>query len=378
MSSKRVALPIYPPRGNARFRGRGVISNATGRFEKESREDFNDGWEPHEAPPSALRTLVTDEAARSVISPNDSPDISFDRAVNPYRGCEHGCVYCYARPNHAYVGLSPGLDFETRLFAKSNAAEALEAELRAPGYRPSVLMLSGVTDCYQPIERERRITRKLLETLLAFRHPVAIITKSALILRDLDILSEMARLGLVKAALSITTLNRGLARRMEPRASAPHRRLEAVAGLAAAGVPVSVMMAPIVPGLTDHEIEDVLKAASRAGARAAGYVLLRLPLEVRDLVHEFLDEAIPERAARIKRLIRDTRGGADYQSAFGLRQRGTGPYAAQIAARFHAALKRHGLDRPSLALDTSQFRAPPRPGDQLPLFDGGLPLASGA
>ncbi len=365
MSPTRAALPPLHVSKSGRHRGRGAGTNAAGRYEHVTRVDFDDGWDRAEDDPPRLATTVTPETAKTVISRNDSPDISFDRAVNPYRGCEHGCVYCYARPNHAYAGLSPGLDFETRLFAKTNAAAALEAELRKPGYQPSVLMLSGVTDCYQPIERTQRLTRALLETLLAFRHPTANITKSALVLRDRDILQEMARQKLVKVALSITTLDPALARRMEPRAASPHRRLEAVAGLAAAGIPVSVMMAPIVPGLTDHEIEDVLQAAKAHGAQAAGYILLRLPLEVRDLVHDWLDEAAPERAARIKRLIRDTRSGADYQSAFGLRQRGSGPYAAQIAARFRAGLKRYGLTRPSLALDTHHFRPPPMPGEQL-------------
>lgn len=357
----------FAPLSAAPHKGRGALSNDSGRYEAQAREAFDDGWDLEETSPRIEATVIA-EAAKSIISRNDSPDISFDRAANPYRGCEHGCVYCYARPNHAYVGLSPGLDFETKLFAKTNAAALLEEELRRPGYKPDVLMLSGVTDAYQPIERTYQITRSLLELLSACNHPVGIITKSALVTRDVDLLADMAKRNLVKVALSVTTLDPALSRRLEPRAAAPHRRLQAVRVLADAGVPVSVMMAPIIPALNDHEIEAVLAAAAEAGAHSAGYVLLRLPLEIKDLVHEWLDQHAPERAARIKKLIRDTRGGADYQSAFGLRQRGSGPYAQQIAARFKAALRRNGLTRPSLALDAARFVPPPRPGDQMTLL----------
>lgn len=363
----RPARARYADLAAAPQKGRGALSNASGRYEAYAREAFDDGWE-RDDDPSRIEASVTPEAAQSIITRNDSPDISFDRAANPYRGCEHGCVYCYARPNHAYVGLSPGLDFETKLFAKTNAAGLLEDALRKPGYTPDVLMLSGVTDPYQPIEKTYRITRSLLEVLSACHHPTAIITKSALVLRDIDLLADMAKRNLVKVALSITTLDPALSRRLEPRAAAPHRRLAAVKALSEAGVPVTVMTAPIIPALNDHEIEALLAAAAEAGARSAGYVLLRLPLELKDLVHEWLDQHAPERAARIKALIRSTRGGADYQSAFGLRQRGSGAYADQIASRFKAALKRHGLTRPSLALDASRFVPPPRPGDQMTLL----------
>jgi DNA repair photolyase len=351
----------------APHKGRGALSNASGRYEAQAGDAFDDGWE-REDEGALLTASVTPETAKSIISRNDSPDISFDRTANPYRGCEHGCVYCYARPNHAYVGLSPGLDFETKLFAKTNAAALLEEALRKPGYAPDVLMLSGVTDPYQPIEKTYQITRSLLEVLSACNHPTAIITKSALVLRDIDLLADMARRNLVKVALSITSLDPGLSRRLEPRATAPHRRLSAVRTLSEAGVPVSVMMAPIIPALNDHEIEALLAAVADTGAQSAGYVLLRLPLELKDLVHEWLDQHAPHRAARVKALIRDTRGGADYQAAFGLRQRGSGPYARQIAVRFKAALQRYGLTRPSLALDTSRFVPPSRPGDQASLL----------
>ncbi|HRE43826.1 MAG TPA: PA0069 family radical SAM protein, partial [Terricaulis sp.] len=296
--------------GKDHLHGRGARSNAAGRYERFAVEAFDDGWAGEEI--ARLDTIVTPELAKSIISTSQSPDISFDQSINPYRGCEHGCIYCYARPNHAYVGLSPGLDFETKLFVKANAPALLEAALSKPNYQPRTIMLGGVTDIYQPIERGYGVTRAILEVLARWRHPTALITKSQLVLRDLDILSPMAARGLVKAAISITTLERRIARAMEPRAAAPHRRLEAVRELADAGVPVTVMAAPIIPGINDSEIEAILEAAAKAGASAAGYVILRLPLEIKDLFREWLAAHFPDRAARVMALVRQIRGGRDY------------------------------------------------------------------
>ena len=306
--------------------------------------------------------------ARSIIATNDSPDIGFDQSINPYRGCEHGCIYCYARPTHAYLGLSPGLDFETRLTAKINAAEVLERELASPRYVPKVIALGAITDPYQPIEREHRITRSVLEVLDAASHPVGIVTKSALVVRDLDILARMASRGLVKVAISVTTLDRTVARKMEPRAATPQRRLEAIRALSAAGVPVSVMAAPIVPAINDSEIERILEAARDAGAREAGYVLLRLPLELKELFREWLATELPDRAARVIGILRSMHGGKDYVAAFGIRQRGTGPYAEQIGARFRLAARRLGLNERHLKLRTDLFRRPVPKGGQLSLL----------
>jgi len=346
--------------------GRGARTNAGGRYERFAVEAFDDGWAGEEAAP--LETIVTPELAKSIISTNQSPDISFDQSINPYRGCEHGCIYCYARPNHAYVGLSPGLDFETKLFVKANAAELLEAAFAKPGYRPRTIMLGGVTDIYQPIERGYGVTRALLEVLQRWRHPTALITKSQLVMRDIDILAPMAERGLAKAAISITTLERRIARTMEPRAAAPHRRLEAVRALAQAGVPVTVMVAPVIPGINDSELEAILEASAKAGASAAGYVVLRLPLEIKDLFREWLEAHFPNRAARVMTLVRQMRGGRDYDPDWGKRQRGEGPYAQLIADRFARGLRRFGLDRPRLALDHTQFRRPSGPGEQQDLF----------
>ena len=346
-------------------RGRGAVSNATGRFEPERREYFDDGWDSLEDLPP-FKTDVRDEIAKTIIATNDSPDIAFDRSINPYRGCEHGCIYCYARPSHAYWGYSAGLDFETKLTAKVNAAEALERELSRPGYAPSTIMIGSNTDGYQPIERERKLTRRLLEVLDRFSHPVAIVTKSALVLRDLDILARLASRGLTRVAISITTLDHRLARKMEPRASSPSRRLEAIRQLSAAGVPVAVMTAPLIPALNDAGLERILEAASRAGAIDAGYVLLRLPLEISPIFQEWLAAAFPGRAKHIMSLVRQTRGGKDYVSCFGERQRGTGPYADQIEARFQLALKRYGLSQRRLALRCDLFAKPG--GAQLSLF----------
>lgn len=349
-------------------KGRGAQTNASGRYEALAREAFDDGWDLHEEAPQRLETIVGLETARSILSYNDSPDLSFDRAINTYRGCEHGCIYCYARPNHAYAGLSPGLDFETRLFAKPNAAALLERELADPKYAPATVVLGGVTDCYQPEERERRITREVLEVLARSRHPVAIVTKSALVERDLDLLGPMAAHGLAKVAVSLTTLDRTLARRMEPRAAAPHRRLATIRALSAAGVPTAVMTAPLIPALNDHELEALLSAAKQAGACSAGYVLLRLPLEITALFEEWLTAHYPDRARRVMSLVRQTRGGKAYDSRWGARQRGEGPYAELLAQRFRAACARLQLERMRLPLRTDLFVAPTPLGAQLSLL----------
>jgi len=353
--------------GEDRRRGRGARSNGTGRYEREERAEFDDGWQSL-AELGPWRTEIRKETARSIIATNDSPDLSFDRSINPYRGCEHGCIYCYARPTHCYFGHSAGLDFETILYAKHNAAELLEAELAKPGYEPRTIALGAVTDPYQPIERDLGITRSVLEVLERTAHPVGIVTKSAGVLRDLDILSRMAGHGLVKVAVSITTLDRKLARSMEPRAATPSRRLEAVRRLSEAGVPVTVMVAPIVPALNDSEIEAILEASMAAGARDAGYVLLRLPLELKTLFREWLETDYPDRAGRVIALLRSMHGGKDYVADFGHRQRGSGPYAEQIAARFKLSLKRLGLNRRSGGMRTDLFRRPPGPGGQLNLL----------
>jgi DNA repair photolyase len=349
-------------------RGRGARSNADGRYERLAREAFDDGWTAVDAAPRRIETELRPERAKTIISRNDSPDISFDRSINTYRGCEHGCIYCYARPNHAYVGLSPGLDFESKIFFKTDAAALLKKELAAPNYACATMVMGGVTDVYQPAEKTQRVTRSVLEVLRDHNHPVAIITKSALVLRDLDLLAPMAALNLAKVAVSVTTLDRKLARAMEPRAATPARRLEAIAGLASAGVPVSVMTAPIIPALTDHEMESILAAAAAASAREAGYVLLRLPLEIKDLFEEWLHAAAPDRAAHVMSVIRQMRRGKAYDSRWGLRQKGEGPFAALLAARFRRACAQLGLNQQRIALDCTQFRPPPKAGDQLSLL----------
>jgi DNA repair photolyase len=352
-----------------RLRGRGALSNAVGRYERETRVLVDDGWSTSpedELPP--VRTEVLRDSARTIITRNQSPDISFDQSINPYKGCEHGCIYCFARPTHAYLGLSPGADFESKIFAKPNAAELLARELSAPGYVPKVIAMGTNTDPYQPIEKRLRITRAVLEVLYDFRHPVGIVTKSPLILRDLDILAPMAELGLAKVALSITTLDRALAREMEPRAGTPPRRLQAIKELRAAGVPAGVMFAPIIPALNDEELESVLEAAVDAGALSAGYVLLRLPLEIKDLFREWLEANAPGRAKHVMSLVRQMRGGKDYDSTWHTRMRGTGPYAEMIARRFHMAVKRLGLNRGASPLTTAKFRKPAQIGDQLALL----------
>jgi DNA repair photolyase len=350
-----------------RRRGRGTVSNASGRYEPSARIAFDDGWQgSDELPPFA--TSVTVDATRKIIARNDSPDISFDRSINPYRGCEHGCVYCFARPTHAYLGLSPGLDFESKLFMKPNAPELLERELSAPGYVPKIMAIGTNTDPYQPIERRFKIMRGILEVLERTGHPVGIVTKSALVLRDLDILARMAERNLVKVALSVTSLDAKLARTMEPRASTPPRRLETLRQLVKAGVPASVMVAPIIPALNDAEIERILDAVAAAGVRNAGYVLLRLPLEVRDLFREWLIENYPDRYRHVFKLVRDTRGGKDYDSTWGKRQTGSGPIAWMIGRRFEVACERLGFNKTSVRTTTEHFRAPRPPSQQLDLF----------
>ena len=349
-------------------RGRGAGSNASGRFESLEREAFDDGWTGDDDTPPPLRTTTTPEKARVIITRNDSPDVGFDRSINPYRGCEHGCIYCYARPAHAYMGLSPGLDFESRLFFKPEAAGLLAAELTRPTYKPGVIHIGGNTDPYQPVERGLRITRQVLEVLSEFRHPLSIITKSALITRDVDLLGPMGQAGLARAAVSITTLDRALARAMEPRAATPERRLEAVRRLAEAGVPTVVMFAPVIPGLNDHELEGVLQRAAEAGATGAGYVALRLPLEIKDLFAEWLAEKWPDRAERVMSLVRQMRGGKTYDAEWGKRMKGEGPIAEMLAQRFKFAKRRYRLDAVAPPLDLSRFRVPPRAGDQLELF----------
>jgi len=349
-------------------RGRGARSNLSGRYESQAREAFDDGWTELDAEAPPLRTTVSPETARVIITRNDSPDVGFDRSINPYRGCEHGCIYCYARPAHAYMGLSPGLDFESKLFFKPDAAVLLERELRAPRYRPAVIHVGGNTDPYQPEERRLKVTRSVVEVLGRFRHPFSIITKSALIVRDLDLMAPMAAQGLCRAAISVTTLDRRLARSMEPRAATPEKRIEAIRRLSEAGVPTIAMFAPVVPGLNDHELEAVLERVAEAGAAGAAYVALRLPLEIKDLFEEWLATDHPDRAARVMSLVRQMRGGAAYRSEFGKRMRGEGPIADLLSQRFRAAKRRFGLDRPLPDLDLNRFKPPPRPGDQGDLF----------
>ncbi len=351
-----------------RHRGRGTQSNVSGRFEPVTREGVDDGWGSAERL-EALATRVTLERPRHVITRNDSPDLGFEQSLNPYRGCEHGCSYCYARPTHAFLGLSPGLDFETRLVAKDGSAAVLRRDLAARGYRPRTLAIGTNTDPYQPIERQHRITRSVLEVLAETNHPVGIVTKSALVTRDIDILAPMAAKGLVKVAISVTTLDRDLARRMEPRASQPQLRLDAMAALAAAGIPVTLMVAPIIPGINDAEIEIIMKRAFAAGAREVGYVLLRLPLEIAELFTQWLREHYPDRAEHVLQLVRSTREGGLYDSAFHRRMSGTGPYAFMIGRRVEVTAARLGFNKTRLALRTDHFKAPRADLPQADLFE---------
>jgi DNA repair photolyase len=350
-----------------RRRGRGAGVNPSGRFEPVSRHVFDDGWDTiEELPP--FKTEVQVEKPRTIITRNESPDISFDRSINPYRGCEHGCVYCFARPTHAYMGLSPGLDFESKLFAKPDAARLLERELAKEGYQPKIIAIGTNTDPYQPIEKKWRIMREVLEVLEAYNHPVGIVTKSALVARDIDILSRMAEKGLAKVALSVTTLDRPLARTMEPRAATPPKRLETIRILAEAGIPASVMVAPIIPGLNDQEIERILDSARTAGAREAGYVVLRLPLEVSPIFKDWLLRHYPDRYRHVLSLVRSMRGGKDYDAEWGKRMKGNGPYAWQIGRRFELAARKYGFNLERRQLRTDLFKAPKGAGEQLMLL----------
>jgi DNA repair photolyase len=350
-----------------RNRGRSAGINPSGRFEPVSRHVFDDGWNSlEELPP--FKTEVQVEKPRTIITRNESPDISFDRSINPYRGCEHGCVYCFARPTHAFMGLSPGLDFESKLFAKPDAARMLDKELSKAGYQPRTIAIGTNTDPYQPIEKQYRIMREILEVLEARGHPVGIVTKSALVTRDIDILSRMAERGLAKVALSVTTLERMLARTMEPRASTPTKRLEAIRQLSDAGIPTSVMVAPIIPGLTDPEMERILDSARAAGAREAGYVVLRLPLEVAPIFKDWLLRHYPDRYRHVMSLVRSMRDGKDYDSEWGKRMRGAGPYAWQIGRRFEIAARRLGFNAKRTSLRTDLFVQAEKKNEQLMLL----------
>jgi DNA repair photolyase len=349
------------------IKGRGALSNPPGRFDRQQVETVDDGWYLEDEPESIGTTLEPDRA-KSVITTNDSPDIPFAQSINPYRGCSHACPYCYARPSHAYLGLSPGRDFETRLFYKADAAKLLEAELARPDYVCKPITLGANTDPYQPVERRMKVTRSILEVLARTRHPVTVITKSALVLRDLDLLAPMAREGLANVGVSVTSLDAQLKRKLEPRAASPQARLRALEALSAAGVPTGVLVAPVIPALNDHEIEAILEAAARAGVRWAGYVLLRLPYEIKELFSEWLTEHYPERAGHVLSLIRSMRDGQLNDSRFGSRMRGTGPYALLIRQRFRLATRRLNLNSAARdTLHTGLFRAPAPPGSQLRL-----------
>jgi len=356
-------------------KGRGAVSNRAGRYERHDVNAVDDGW-LHEAADDdpaletpGLRTELIRDTSRTVIARNESPDVPFDRSINPYRGCEHGCVYCFARPTHAWLGLSPGLDFESRIFYKPDAAKLLEKELRRPAYRCGVMAMGTNTDPYQPAERTLRITRGILEVLSAFNHPVGIVTKSALVLRDLDILAPMAERGLAQVCVSVTTLDRELARRLEPRAATPARRLDTLRALSQAGVPTGDMAAPVIPALNDDELEAILAAGRRAGAGLAAYILLRLPLEIAGLFEEWLAAHAPDRAERVMSLVRGTRGGKSYDSAFGQRMKGTGAYADMLRRRFEIACRRLGFDEAErFRLDETRFRPPLERDGQLALF----------
>ena len=356
--------PLRRAPGDTPERGRGATFNPQNRFRREGREAYDDGWPaPAEAAmpdaePARLRTTVTIQPARTLIAHNASPDIPFTQSINPYQGCEHGCIYCYARPTHAYHDLSPGLDFETRLFAKPNAPTLLRAELAKRGYRCDPIALGTNTDPYQPIEREWRITRGILEVLAEHEHPFTIVTKSALVERDLDLIAPMAAKNMARVYISITTLDKELARSLEPRAATPPRRLQAILALSGAGVPVGVLAAPVIPQLNDRDLEGILEAAAANGARHAGWIMLRLPLEVAPLFRDWLDAHYPLRAEHVMSVLRQLRGGRDYDARFGARMRGTGPFAELIEKRFALACRRLRLNRDREPLDTSRFRPP--------------------
>ena len=356
------SAPALPERvGAARRRGRGATVNLVNRFSREDRTAFDDGWESRvEIEVEGFRTEVREERARRIIARNTSPDIGFDRSINPYRGCEHGCVYCFARPTHSFLDLSPGLDFETRLTAKVNAAEALERELAAPGYTPRTIALGTATDPYQPIERRYRITRQVLEVLERAGHPVGIVTKSDRVLDDLDLLGRMAKRGLVKVFVSVTTLDAGLARRMEPRAATPEKRIAAIAKLHEAGVPVGVVAAPMIPALNDHELENILALAREAGASEADYILLRLPHELKPVFRSWLMEHYPDRLDKAFNLLKGTRGGKEYDADFAIRMKGSGPYAYLLGRRYEVAMRRLGFAQKRMRLRTDLFTPPVR------------------
>ncbi len=356
-------MPILPDRR----KGRGAVTNLTNRFERRVVQAVDDGWARDENLPP-LRTFVSDEVPRSIITKNTSPDVRFEQSINPYRGCEHGCIYCFARPSHAFLGLSPGLDFETRLIAKPDAPAVLARELRAKRYVPKVIAIGTNTDAYQPIEKDRQIMRGILQVLSAFNHPVGIVTKGTLIERDIDILGPMAAKGLVRVGVSVTTLDPAVSRAMEPRVPAPARRLQTIRRLSEAGIQVRVMVSPIIPALTDHEIEAVLAAGKAAGAIAASCIVLRLPREVAGLFKDWLHESFPDRAARIMGRVRELHGGQDYDPDFGKRMTGQGVWAQLFKLRFDLACTRLGLERELPALRCDQFKVPPQVGDQLSLF----------
>lgn len=350
-------------------KGRGAVSNEPGRFQETSRQAYDDGWGTLEETLSEKpKTQVFDDHSKSIVNQNQSPDIPFDLSINPYKGCEHGCIYCYARQTHAYLDLSPGLDFETKIFKKTGGVAHLETFFRRPNYQCQTICIGANTDPYQPIEREHRVTRSLLQVFLKYRHPVALITKSALILRDLDLLEPLAKLGLVKINLSITTLDPELSRKLEPRAAAPHRRLEVLAKLNECGIRTGVLAAPMIPALNDAELEAILQASAEAGVETGGYILLRLPHEVKDLFREWLQAHYPQRASHVMSLINQSRDGKDYRAEFGKRMRGKGAYASMLAKRYELALKRFGLKKHALGLRTDLFHLPIRQGDQMPLF----------
>jgi len=357
-------------------KGRGAVSNLQGRYELQQREAFDDGWEPDpDSPAPSWKTQVIEEQAKSILTRNASPDIPFSVSLNPYRGCEHGCIYCFARPTHSYLGLSPGLDFESRIFAKVNAPELLRKELARPNYVPESIALGVNTDAYQPCERTLRITRRVLEVLYECEHPLALITKSSLIERDIDLLAPMAAKGQAAAAVTITTLDPAIARTLEPRAAAPARRLRTIRTLTEAGIPVGVSIAPVIPFVTEPDLERVLEAAFEAGAQSAGYIVLRLPWEVNPLFQQWLQAHFPERAQRVMNRVRDMRGGKDYDAEFGRRMRGEGVWADLIRQRFDKAMQRFGMRtrmRDFSGLDGSRFRrpaaAPGKAASQLDLF----------
>ncbi len=353
------SIPMQP------LKGRGALSNPDNRYARRQVASVDDGWYQHETPDS-IATEVRAEAARSIISRNDSPDIPFDYSINPYRGCEHGCIYCYARPSHAHMDLSPGIDFETRLFYKADAENLLRQEIARPNYVCRPIMLGANTDPYQPVERRLQVTRSILQVMLETRHPVMLLTKGVLVLRDLDLLQPLAEAGLTRVHVSITTLDNELKRTLEPRAASPEARLRVLRELHAAGVPVGVMAAPMIPAVNDAELESILEAAAGAGAASAGYVLLRLPLELKQLFREWLDAHMPDRAAHVMSLVQATRNGRDNDATFGVRMRGQGAWADLLRSRFELTCRRIGLNRRPVALDTTQFRRP-APGGQLDL-----------